>query len=532
MKILSLTIKNNLLIIKTLDMHYNRDVNSNVMVNDTLFYTQRFAKKNKEIINEIIGIKYIDDFVFEDFESFYLVGNILEYNNVTFDIEESLPTKVCNVLLDKKRIKYIKCYFMPSEYVHEFANRNVSVKFSDNYSFTLDFINSNGFKNLKSVYYKRIIYFYREEDVYENLDDFLKVNTSLKVIHLYFYADKVIDYITEELKKHKENEVSIYIHQNDFNKDNISRDAKKLRLINKTFNKKDKKIKIIYSNDFFNDNIFKDLTMNVIKLSLVIIMYFGFVLILSNKYHEYLSIVELRKLEMSLLENNNQIANNIDEIDDTDILEPEPEPEPEVPQPEPVPEEPKYINYYANIPTTFDKLLQINKNVVGWVRVNNTLANYPVLQGPYNEFYNTHDIYDREVITGWIYMDSRNNSKELDQNTIIYGHNLLSGYMFGDLKSTTNYSWYTNPENKYITFNTLDKEMKWEIFSIYRVDYTTDYLETNFFNDEQYMEFINLIKGRSIYNFNVTINPDDKILTLSTCSGHTRRLVVHAKLVK
>ena len=128
-------------------------------------------------------------------------------------------------------------------------------------------------------------------------------------------------------------------------------------------------------------------------------------------------------------------------------------------------------------------------------------------------------------------MDSRNNSKELDQNTIIYGHNLISGYMFGDLKSTTDYSWYTNPVNQVITFNTLDKEMKWKIFSIYRVDYTTDYLTTNFYNDEQYMDFINMIKGRSIYDFGVSVNPNDKIITLSTCSGHTRRLVIHAKLI-
>ena len=349
----------------------------------------------------------------------------------------------------------------------------------------------------------------------------------MKVIHLYFYSTKSIKYITEELTKYKENEVNIYIHLNDFNKETIKNDVNNLRDINKKFNKKDKKIKIIYSNDFFNNNIFKELTLNTIKLCLVLIMYLGLILIISNKYHEYLALVELRKLEMSLIENNSQVNDNIDEIDDIqEIVEPEPDN-----NEEPVDEEPKYVNYYANIPTTFDKLLQINKNVVGWVTVNNTKANYPVLQGPYNEFYNTHDIYDREVITGWIYMDSRNNSKELDQNTIIYGHNLISGYMFGDLKSTTNYSWYTNPENKYITFNTLDREMKWEIFSIYRIDYTTDYLKTNFFNDKQYNEFIDLIKNRSIYNFNVNVNPTDKILTLSTCSGSSRRLVIHAKLV-
>ena len=104
--------------------------------------------------------------------------------------------------------------------------------------------------------------------------------------------------------------------------------------------------------------------------------------------------------------------------------------------------------------------------------------------------------------------------------------------MFGDLTFATSRWWYTNPQNQIITFNTLDKEMKWRIFSVYRTDYTTDYLKTNFYNDEQFMEFVNLIKGRSINDFNVNVKPGDKILTLSTCTGsNNRRLVIHAVLI-
>lgn len=525
MKLISLTLNNSTVTIEITNKFHNKDINNNVTNNNTLLYTIKFIKKNKEVIKEILGMKYIENYIYKDLESFYILGDI-STTSITIDTNESLTIRACNILTNIKSLKYLECYFMPNDYVHKLATNNVSITFTNNYSFTNDFIESNGIKNLKSIYYKKVIYFYREIDVYNNLEDFLKVNTSLKVIHLYFYSNKIITFITDLLTKYKETDVNIYIHLNDFNKDTIKNDVNNLRLINKQFNKKDKKIKIIYSNDFFNNNIFKELTMNTIKFSLVIIMYLGLILIISNKYHEYLGIVELRKLEMSLIDNS-QTNDNIDEIDDTEVI---PDGE-EITNDTPTNEEHKYVNYYANIPTTFDKLLQINKNVVGWVNVNNTLANYPVLQGPYNEFYNTHDIYDREVITGWIYMDSRNNSKELDQNTIIYGHNLISGYMFGDLKSTTNYNWYTNPANKYIIFNTLDKEMKWEIFSIYKIDYTTDYLQTNFYNDEQYIDFINLIKNRSIYNFKVDVNTNDKILTLSTCSGSSRRLVIHAKLV-
>lgn len=526
MEIIKLILKNNSLSITSENIKHNKDINTNVKINDTLLYTLTFIKHNKETIKEIINLNEITETIYEDYEIFNTLNSILNTPNITFLTKESLPSKTCNILINKDNLKKIKCYFIPSDYVHILAKKNVTIILNNDYKFTIDFINSNGFKNLKSIYYKKIITFYKEEDVYDNFEIFLKVNTNLKVIHLYFYSKKVITYITEELTKYKETEVNILIHLNDFNKDTINKDISYLKDVNKKFNKKEKKIRIIYSNYVFKSNIFKELTFNVIKLSIILIMYLGFILLISNKYHEYLALIELRKLEMALI-SNEEIVDNIDEVDDTieEVIE-DPIEEPIIEEP------PKYINYYANIPTSFDKLLEINRNVKGWIKVNNTLVNYPVLQAEYNEFYNTHDIYDREVITGWIYMDARNNSKDLDQNTIIYGHNLISGYMFGDLKSMTNYNYYTNPENKYITFNTLDKEMKWEIFSIYRTDYTTDYLQTNFFNDEQYTDFINMIKDRSIYNYYVDVTSTDKILTLSTCSGSSRRLVIHAKLVK
>ena len=110
---------------------------------------------------------------------------------------------------------------------------------------------------------------------------------------------------------------------------------------------------------------------------------------------------------------------------------------------------------------------------------------------------------------------------------------MLSGYMFGDLRKTIKSSWYKEEENLYITFNTLNKEMKWEVISIYKTPYTTDYLKVNFFDDDDFLEFVDLILDRSVYNFGVKVNKDDYILTLSTCSGNDNgRLVLHAKLVK
>ena len=70
------------------------------------------------------------------------------------------------------------------------------------------------------------------------------------------------------------------------------------------------------------------------------------------------------------------------------------------------------------------------------------------------------------------------------------------------------------------------------IFSIYIVDNTNDYLYTNF-SDEDYVNFINLIKGRSIKDFDVDYTINDKMITLSTCSSKgDKRLVVHAKIIE
>ena len=249
---------------------------------------------------------------------------------------------------------------------------------------------------------------------------------------------------------------------------------------------------------------------------MIFLMYAALFITISSKYHEYINYLNLRKLEKDI-----ELTPSIDEVDDTtsdsDNIEDT--------------STTIYINKYQNIPTTYDKLLTINKDVVGWLKVNNTKINYPVTQTNNNEYYLSHDIYGNQVRTGWVFMDYRNDIKELDKNTIIYGHNLKSGYMFGELLNTTSSSWYKNQDNLVITFNSLDKEMKWKVFSIYRVDNTSEYLKTSFSLDEEFLEFVSDIKSKSINDFNVEVTSTDKILTLSTCSGINRRLVVHAVLM-
>ena len=95
-----------------------------------------------------------------------------------------------------------------------------------------------------------------------------------------------------------------------------------------------------------------------------------------------------------------------------------------------------------------------------------------------------------------------------------------------------NKSWYNNATNQIITFNTPSKNMKWQIFSLYQINETEDYLKTEFESDEEYMNFLNMLKSRSKNDFHVELNPNSKILTLSTCFSHSTRHVVHAVLIE
>jgi sortase B len=110
---------------------------------------------------------------------------------------------------------------------------------------------------------------------------------------------------------------------------------------------------------------------------------------------------------------------------------------------------------------------------------------------------------------------------------------MLNGMMFGTLKKTLNASWRKNEDNLIITLDKEDGTHHFKIFSIYKVDYTTDYLRINFDSSEDKLDFIKMIRGRSTYKNNVEVGEDDKILTLSTCIGsNNKRLVVHAVLLK
>jgi len=195
---------------------------------------------------------------------------------------------------------------------------------------------------------------------------------------------------------------------------------------------------------------------------------------------------------------------------------------------------------YLNTPLSsvdFTELVKENSDTVGWLIVNNTNVNYPVVQTNDNDYYLTHDFNKNSNSAGWVYADFRDNFSgdfnDLSQNTVIYAHGRKDKVMFGSLTNTLKSSWYTNGDNQIIQLSTLKYNTMWQIFAIYKIEAESYYITTDFSSKESYAVFIETMKNRSIYDFGVDVTTDDKLLTLSTCyNDNGIRLVVQAKLVK
>ncbi len=184
------------------------------------------------------------------------------------------------------------------------------------------------------------------------------------------------------------------------------------------------------------------------------------------------------------------------------------------------------------IEVDFTALKKINPDTEGWLQVRGTNINYPFVRNADNDYYLTHSFNKSRNKAGWIFLDYRNSLDSFGENTVIYAHSRVGGKMFGTLKNAISNDWYQNSINHIVKISTEESNTLWQVFSVYRIKTTNDYLQTSFSSALQYQNFLNLIKSRSVYDFDTVLNSEDKILTLSTCHGETEKTVLHAKLIK
>ena len=232
----------------------------------------------------------------------------------------------------------------------------------------------------------------------------------------------------------------------------------------------------------------------------------------------------------------NKTNDEIKEIEDVAEIKEVPDSEETeiIEQPEEIPESNPYWDYIKMnlISVNFDELLKLNNETKGWIQVNGTNINYPFVQTNNNDYYLTHSYNKSYNQAGWVFMDYRNDTENLDRNTILYAHGMNNKTMFGSLRNILSSSWYNNTNNHIIKLSTPTENTLWQVFSVYHIETTNDYIQTEFATDEEYQTFLDMLKGRSAVEFDTTVNTTDKILTLSTCYNKTDKVVMHAKLIK
>lgn len=177
--------------------------------------------------------------------------------------------------------------------------------------------------------------------------------------------------------------------------------------------------------------------------------------------------------------------------------------------------------------------------VIGWIRMEgDTAVNYPIVQHEDNDYY-LHYAYDGTYNpAGSIYLDYRNSADVgKNRNSILYGHNMESGSpMFSNLLRYRDRGFLKN--NRYIEIYTPNAMYTYEVFSAYESNPSQTIEEyhpwrISLKTDEDFLAWIARLKQRSDFSSDVTVEADDKILTLSTCTNiNNNRYVVHAKLIE
>ena len=531
MESIVLTINNNVIIFdyRVVTNEEKKLRNKNTISKDSLFYTIKYFKSHINNICEYItktnnGINTMHIQKLVTFKYPFMLFEGLKLTSLVFNFISTIDVEDYELFLTSKYLKNLDCYFMPSVYDVRFKEKNIIVKEFCTKKVSSKFMSLQGVIANDSLYFKKTINITEDYDgLIEDLEEFFKINYKLKAIHLYVFSVELISSIVDIVKHDESRNVVVFLHQGHDKGNFIVNNFKWLKALSDKC-KEDYlcEFRIVYSSSFLKNNLFKQLTFNNLKLISILCIYVSIVCIMLIKSYEYIEKLSIDQLTSDL------ISDSYGAVDDEDHYVPDAlEEKDEISN-----MTKEEVKKRYNFSRSFSKLRKINKETVGYLVVNNTEISYPVVQHSDNSYYLKRDFYKRTTSMGWIYLDYRNNLEKLDDNSIIYGHSMLNGTMFGTLKKVLSSSWRKVDENMVITLENENDTMKFRIFSAYKVDYTTDYLKTNFSSKKEKEEFIKLIRGRSIFKSNVEVDTKSKILTLSTCTGgNNKRLVVHAVLI-
>lgn len=523
------------------EVDYKSLNNTNIIDLKELKFSTEYIRENFELVSNFLGVaiikKNITNAQINNIDiakiSLDLINEWSHITKLTFKPDKKITMDIFLSILDNKYLTEINCYEMPSYLIERLdINKRVKVITRHKYEYTSEFMVVNSLNSYSDFYYKKIIVLSGEFNLsdLEDFKTFIKINDRLKLIKIVNYSNEILTSIINEIIENKKKNILIEINEKNNDLKTIYNSVNYIKKsYHKYFDANNITFKLNYSKEYKRNNFLKEINFKMFTALIIMIIVISSIIVGINYYQQYLdkNKIDAQVLELESILNDAQEYLTIDDNEsDVEIID-------TVDEPTTTKKKSNYVSaYYTNYEQVFETLLQKNSDTVGWLTINNTKVNYPVVQASANSYYLNRDFNKKKNSMGWIFMDYRNNPVDLNQNTIIYGHNIKQGIMFGTIKNMMNSSWYNKAQNQIITFNTPTKNMKWQIFSMYKINATEDYLKNEFATSEEYLEFINMIKGRSIKNFNVEVNENSKILTLSTCFSHSSRHVVHAVLIE
>ena len=188
--------------------------------------------------------------------------------------------------------------------------------------------------------------------------------------------------------------------------------------------------------------------------------------------------------------------------------------------------------YYMKNPVDFTALQGINDDIIGWLKVGALDISYPVTQAQDNDYY-LHLTFELvQNAAGCIFVDYQNRQDFQDDNTIVYGHNMKDGSMFGTLKNFVQDGVYES--DPYFWIYTPERIYKYEIFNCSTVGAVSNTYTLEFGSRKEFQDYLDKALMQSqVDSSKVKVKSSDKIVTLSTCTGDEEtRFVVQGKLVR
>ena len=179
----------------------------------------------------------------------------------------------------------------------------------------------------------------------------------------------------------------------------------------------------------------------------------------------------------------------------------------------------------------------MNNDMAGWIRIEDTQINYPVMYTPDNpDYYLKHNFYKESSAYGVPYIAEHCDPMEPSDNVIIYGHHMNNGSMFAGLMNYEDRDFYER--HKTVRFDTLTETAEYEVIAVFKTTVYDDtgfkfYLFSHAETEKEFTDYVEQCRELALYDTGVTAEYGDKLLTLSTCeySNTNGRLVVVAKKI-